>query len=492
MSINATTKLTNLQRSSSAVTGIQATLIAVLLGFGIPLLLVTISVGLLNTVLIFVAVTGVGFWLCHHTHTNLVDSKLKILGTFWLIKVIVTLFLLFAGWVPELDPSSMNWGYDPQRYYQDAWTLVEEGWNPSIGSNYQGIIFFYGVIFYLFGYNPVIPALINAFITLLGTLFIIRCAYSFVSGRTSKDWTLAGLLLVPEVLWYDVMTSRESLMAVLISVAILAAGRYLVGVKFVSLSRTLLLAGTALLAILTVRTSMAIPVVCSIAGMMILMPIKRKIGTLGKVLVLCFIIAVASVGEFIQQETGGHQSFSYIESIEYGLTFQSNVAALNQWSNNSIGLLIAPNNVWQSVLYLPPRMVLYLAAPLPNVAVSIPALINGSWGAWQGLMTILTSVMMLLGLPYALAGASQCWTLRRQQPAFMVLHIAFWATFIAVAGGNIIIHERYRVMFTLLLFACVWFGYTRSTGSEVLRWARPWFRLLGISAAFYAGYKFFT
>ena len=60
----------------------------------------------------------------------------------------------------------------------------------------------------------------------------------------------------------------------------------------------------------------------------------------------------------------------------------------------------------------------------------------------------------------------------------------------AVSGGNIIIHERYRVMFTSLLFACMWFGYTRCSRREVKRWALPWFGLLAAGAFFYVGYKF--
>lgn len=98
--------------------------------------------------------------------------------------------------------------------------------------------------------------------------------------------------------------------------------------------------------------------------------------------------------------------------------------------------------------------------------------------------------MMLLGLPLALASAAQTWRFRRYQSALMVLHITFWITFMAVAGGNIIIHERYRVMFTLLLFTCMWLDYTRCTRREVKRWAIPWFSLLAASGGFYIAYKF--
>lgn len=487
--ITASTNQAYLQRPGFSLTRTQAILLSFLLGVGVFLQVVTVSAALANTLVLFVFLTAMGLWLCHRTRVNLGDPKLNILGTFWLLKVGITLLLLYAGWIPYLDPAtSPIWGYDPQRFYQYAWDLIENGWTPLDGLNYQGAIYYYGGIFYLFGYNPVIPALINAFVTLLGTLFLIRCLYSFVPDRTAKDWTIAGLLLVPEVLWYDVMTSRETLMAALIIFAALGAGRYLVGVKKSSLASTLLLSGTALFAILAVRTSMAIPVVASTAIMALVLRSHHKMGALMKVLLVGLGIAVLSAGPLVQNLAGG-SDVNYLEALESAQSFETNVAAQIEWSDNSIGMLLAPNNAWQSLLYLPPRMVLYLAAPFPNAAVSLTELIDGSWTAWQPLMTLPTSAMMLLGFPYVLAGGAQAWRFRRRQPAPLVSHITFWITFMAVAGGNIIIHERYRLMCTLLLFACMWFGYTRCSRREVKRWAFPWFGLLAAGAVFYVGYK---
>ncbi len=463
-----------------------------LLGVGVLVLVITVKVALANTLLIFVTFTGLGLWLCHRTRFDLADPKLKILSTFWLFKVLITLFLLYVGWIPQLDPSSASWGYDPQRFYIDSWDLIENGWNPLAGANYQGIIFYYGAIFYLFGHNPVIPALINAFVTLLGTLFLIRFVYSFVPERTTKDWTIASLLMVPEVLWYDVMTARETLMSVLIIFGVLSIARYLVDIKNVGLGRTLLVSGMSLFVILAVRTSMAIPVVASIGIMVFFLRSKRKMGAFTKVMMLGLAIAGMSMGPLIQNLAGG-SDVDYFAALVSAHSFESNVAsnAAVSWSENSIGLLLKPNNAMQALLYLPLRMVLYLAAPLPNIAISVSELIEGSWGAWQNLMTIPTSAMMLLGFPLALASAEHAWRFRRYQSAPFALHITLWVTFIAVAGGNIIIHERYRVMFTLLLFTCMWLGYTHCTHSEVKRWAIPWYILLIVSAVFYTSYKGF-
>ena len=104
-------------------------------------------------------------------------------------------------------------------------------------------------------------------------------------------------------------------------------------------------------------------------------------------------------------------------------------------------------------------MVLYLAAPLPNLG----GLAGGGWAAWQSLMAMITSALNLVLVPYVLAGTLAAWRQRRWLPGLMVVVIAFWVIFAAVVGGNVIIHERYRVMSSLLFFAVAWIGYTMLT-----------------------------
>jgi hypothetical protein len=136
-------------------------------------------------------------------------------------------------------------------------------------------------------------------------------------------------------------------------------------------------------------------------------------------------------------------------------------------------------------------MVLYLASPLPNVAVSLDALVAGEWHEWQRLMTIPTSALILLGFPYVLAGTAHAWRHRLRYPLLTVIPIGFWVVFTVVAGGNIIIHERYRLMSTLLLFATMWIGFTQSSTSLTKKWAVFWYGLLGAMTCLYIAFKFF-
>jgi len=467
----------------------QVLLFLLILGAGPVLLLLTVQVALINTLLIFVFITLVGFWLCRATAIRLGDMKLRILGTLWLIKVGLTLFLLYSGWIPDLSQGlSASGAYDPQRYYYDAYTLIEDGWNPVVGSNYQGIIFYYGAIFYLFGHNPVIPALINVFVTLLGTLFLIRASYEFRGLRGSRNWTIAYVLLIPEILWYDVMTSRETLAAVLILVPSLSMGRYLVGTSKVTLLRTLLVSGVCIIFLLAVRTTMVLPVLISITFIGLLLHSRRQFGITAKVLLVAFLTGLVLLGPLVQYLIGG-VNVDYVASLQSVQSSTGVIASGHEWSENSIGLLLAPNSIIESILFLLPRTLLYLIAPLPNIGVSITDLLAGSWGAWQNLLTVATSCIIIFALPYALSGFSFAIRQRKQYPAPLILHITFWVTLLSIAGGNIIIHERYRIMMTLLLFTSAWLGYTSCTRKQINRYAVAWYALLVCVTIFYMIYK---
>jgi len=459
-----------------------------------------VQVDLGSTLCVFIFVTIIGLWSCHRTIFLLNDSKLGMLGSVWLIKLGLTVFLLYAGWITDLDPSSPNWGSDPFRFYYDAWATVQNNWIPlstwdgytfASGVNYTGIIYYYGFIFYLFGHNPVTPALVNSFITLLGTLFLVRCLYAFFPHRTDKDWYLVWLLLIPEVVWYDIQTSRESLMSVLIIVSVLSAGRYFVGVKNIKILGTLLLSGTTLFAVLAVRTSMAIPIIMSMFFFVVLFRSQTMKGPLATVLVLGLVLGLMFFGPLIQNQLGG-ADVNYSNSLVASQSFENNVASSSQmsWSDNSIGMLIVPRNAWQSILFLWPRMILYLSVPFPQVTVTLGGLLEGTYPPWANLMNLLTAILMVSGFPYVLAATAMTFRNRKSFPAELIIPITFWITFIAVAGGNMIIHERYRLMCSLLLFACMWIGYAYCSSSELNRWASRWFTLLAICAAFFIGYKY--
>lgn len=120
--------------------------------------------------------------------------------------------------------------------------------------------------------------------------------------------------------------------------------------------------------------------------------------------------------------------------------------------------------------FLPLKMIMYLASLFPNIAISVSGLIAGDYSQWLRLTTLSTSVLILLCFPSILAASAFACRNRVEFPTLLIIPIAFWVTFAAVAAGNIIIVERYRLMFSLLLFTCIWLGYTQSCFSSSVNW----------------------
>jgi len=477
---------------SVAVPAGQVAFLFLLLGIGYPIILATIEHSSFSAVILLSFDSVVGLMLCRRTQVQLRDPSLSILGYLWLAKLGATLFLLYVGWIPELDPAlTSRWGYDPQRYFFQANELVANNWSTDfISLNYTGILYYYGAIFYAFGHNPVIPALINAFITLIATLYLVKVGYEIKGQRDRRDWILAFALLLPEMLWYDVMTSRETLMAVLLLFAMLTSGRYLARTASISLFDVLISVGLTMIIIASVRVSMLLPVVISISLMVLLIQTKRELRFSQRILLTTGAGVALMTGPVINAYIGGYdfhidRAFHTVApSAEYLFQISG-----KDWSQNSIGMLLIPNGTLQSILFLPLRMILYLVSPLPNVIISASDLMSGSWAAWQKLLTMVAAVINVFLIPYVLASLVQSIKLRKTNPAPLLLHISYWVTFASIAGGSLIIHARYRVMALLLLWGCAWLGVRTCPKNLIYRTTLLWYGLLACGALFYIAYK---
>lgn len=467
----------------------QFALLFLLLGICIPLIFATIQQATLNAIVLLGFVSVGGLVLCRNTQVHLNDPSLRVLGYFWLIKLGLTIFLLYAGWMPQLDPATSDaWGYDPQRYYIQAQELVDNNWSPDFVSlNYVGILYYYGAIYYVLGHNPVIPALFNAFVTLIAALYLVRVGYEIKGQKGPRDWTLAFALLLPEVLWYDVMTSREMLTAALLLFAMLTAGRYLARTAPVSLSKVLIIVGLSSFSIAAVRTSMLLPVIASIVLMVLLVFPQRGARVVQRTILVVAAAAILIAGSIIA-------GFNIGATLQVAFSASENVATISgladNWSDNSIGLLLMPEGLLQSILFLLPRMLLYLVAPLPKVYVSVSNLLAGSREDWGQLLTLPSSMLNIFVIPYALASLVQSIKTRKANAAPLIFHISYWVTFMAIAGGNLIIHERYRVMATMLLWGCAWLGAVTCSKSLIHKTSVLWYGLLTVGALFYLSYKF--
>jgi len=244
-----------------------------------------------------------------------------------------------------------------------------------------------------------------------------------------------------------------------------------------------------MLAIAALRTAMLLPVLAILALMILVVKQDHASPMLQRTILAAVAAGTLVAAPLIAVFLGSYE-FNVGDTLQGVTSTSQDVAQAGEgWSENSIGLLFLPQGPLQAILYLPPRMVLYLLAPLPNVLVPVTELLAGTWDAWQRLSTLLSSMVNVLALPYVLASLVRSLRMRKQDVAPLVLHISYWVTFAAVAGGNVTIHERYRVMATLLFWGCAWLGARTCSRNEIRTAAISWYGALALGALLYLAYK---
>lgn len=461
------------------------------LGIGFVTIIATIEKSLIPTLLTYLIILVAGLAACKKVEAEYNFQKIKSLRLAWLLKIYFSLFLLYWGWMPELyQLNSSDWGYDPQRYYFQAHELIENDWTPDFTSlNYFGILYYYAIIYKLIGFNPIVPALVNMFVTLLATLQIIKFCAKNKLVASEKLWRAAVIILVPEVLWYDILTSRETLVAALLINAEIFFGNYFLNSNNkVKLTEWVEFFACVVM-IVAVRTSMIIPLIMSFILMAIAFGGYEKTGKYKIIFYIALSILLIYVSSLASELFGGY-GFNVFEILTSFANSSDNLATdLDNWTDNSIGKLLFPNNLFQAILYIIPRALIYLIAPLPTIGFDIEKMISGSWVAWQALLTALTSILNLLLIPYVVSLLTYTIKTRRINAPLLILNVAFLSNILVIAGGNLIIHERYRLMTIVLFYALAWISYENATLIKHRKTQFKYYLLLIVCAIFYGIYK---
>jgi len=453
----------------------------------------TTEVARYSTIAVFCVTAVVGALLCRRLQMKLGDPALQVTADLWMVKLVLTLFLMYYSWLPQLDPESTGtWGYDPQRYYWQAQELIDNNWIPDItGLNYFGILYYYGAIMALLGRNPLVPAFVNCFVTLIAVLSLAQFCYEIRTRATHRDWHIVLVLLFPELVWFDVLTSRETLVAALIVIFFTTAGRYLARTAPVRMGHVLLICAVTVVIIAGVRTSMLLPLVAALMLLIVFVRHARERRTFGPVVLAAAALVSIVFAPLIAGSIGG-EDFSTVQAVRTSTLTEENAVAIDEgtwWAEDSIGRLFLPDNIVEAILFVPPRFAMYLVAPWPNTGVSVGGLLGQSWDVWQRLMVSLSALFNIVAMPYVLASAVQTVANRKSASGALVLHISYWLVAFAVAGGNLIIQERYRVMASMLLWACAWLGATTVTKQLFIKTAAAWYGFLFAGGLFYLLYK---
>lgn len=436
--------------------------------------------------------TFFGLWLCGLCARQANDHKLRILGYLWVAKLAFCLLLLFWGWLPELAPGSTpDWGYDPQRFYEQAWDLTQNGWSTAgLQLNYVGILYYYGGLFLVFGHNPITPLLANSLVTLVATLYVVKAVYEIKVTRGGRDWLIGLTLLLPELLWYDVMTSRETLVAALLIVVLITCCRIVAGIGQFNLKNAAVIS-VCLGAIGAIRTSIILAIALSVLLMLLLTKAKDNNVRASRVYLAVYIFSIMAAASLIGGVLGSTNQ-NLIQNVQ---SASASEAILDNadlvWNDNSVGRALLPKNGIEIVLFLPIRMLLYLFSPLPTPVFTLSGLLGRSWIAWQSLISTAGALINAALFPYVLTSAHDAIKNRRLANGPLLLHLVFWPTLGAVAGGNLIIQERYRIMAILPMCACAWLGWRTGSRNTIIRMWGIWLIMGSSVVGLYIARKFF-
>ena len=189
--------------------------ITLTLGFGTWLLLHAHRVSVVGSIVLLVIAVVLGTWQCRRLTPVFGSSFSKKLECAWLIKILLSLTFVSLGWLHEIDRvdtiAKLHFSYDPIRYFFDAIAFIDNNWQHTTGSNSTGILYYYGLIFFVFGNSPFTAALFNNLVTLLVVLFVIRCLSEFRKTEINGSFLLILLVAIPDSIWFDSITSREGI-----------------------------------------------------------------------------------------------------------------------------------------------------------------------------------------------------------------------------------------------------------------------------------------
>jgi len=400
----------------------------------------------------------------------------------YLLKLVLVLVCLYGNWVGTLYSVGAESGYDAQRYYFNAKTLAESNFDQSAlpGINYVGILYYYGLLFKLVATNPVTPALFNSIVTLAATLCVVSVGYRLRNRRIPGNWTLGLVMIIPEVVWYDAITSRETIVAALL----VATSLTLVKCRsqFASLSFSpigLFVVSTAVFGIAVIRTVMLIPA-CLTLLLALLVYKKSTSGLLIALITVPFFLLMARYGADLSSALGSQTGLADIVGGDQSLVLNRSDYL---WSQDSLGVLLAPKNDLELVLLFPARLILYLVSPFPGVLFSFEFKLF--W--WQIVAHALSAVLYICLFPYMLAAIIAAMT-RKGYRHWLAVCLPLILIFFTIVEGTPYIVERYRVMVVPFLWGAIWLGF-ECKKSLVLKIYLGWCVTLIVTTVAYVALK---
>jgi hypothetical protein len=413
----------------------------------------------------------IGYFAVGYVAEKLDDRRLLAIRWIQFAKLVIVFLLVYVHWAKFLDPGSgLIWDYDPQRYFLQAqqWASSGLSWDAKPSASYVGVIYYYGALAWVFGSSPLIPALINTLTTLLSILSIIMVGRGLLGERTKGLWLLGLILLLPDILWFDCISSRESLCLFLITTCLTIMLSCSEGILAQKISAGRLLTYLVSILLLTAtRATMALGVVLvTMVQMFIAQGSKRSIAP--RVAVVSVLVAGLAGSAMLALSLG-----STITALNLG---KENLMGMNTDRNNyyvedSVTRHLASDNPVVNAFAAPIRAMFYVVNGLPAAIENPPVLWDPSTPYFQAIASAITGTLNMLAIPLFFLGARKAFN-RADRSAFWSVVVPTLILLAALGYGTQIIQERYRTQLMPMYWTIVWIGFHASLDQRrvVTRW----------------------
>lgn len=377
------------------------------------------------------------------------DSKLLRIAPLFHFKLCLTILVANRLWVPLMYAAR---GYDPERYYYQALDLADANFNlyaaPVEQLNYMGVVYFYAGVFKVFGRLPEVAAIVNCICTMAAVALLIHAYYCLRPVRGRHDWVLSLSILLPEIVWFDALTSRETLVLALLHLSTLPLALY-----FLAPSRSrrfwqiFLVSGASLVLLALVRAWVVFPACGSALAYYLVSRAPTRPSRVLRwflvVVLLCIPPALLTLGTVIGSATTSLPAVFVTASPEIVQDFTTESLVAKQ---------LIPHAPWQFVAYAPIRIVANIVAPMPYYFFGFQNILLS-----QETGQALTAVFFIATLPLVLSGAF-AGIRSRLFRAWWCFAAPYFLIMVSIAMGFLGVHSRYRVMGGALFCGCAWVG----------------------------------
>lgn len=369
---------------------------------------------------------------------------------FFLISFFVSLLLLYFCWTPYLNLADAKEGFDPQRYYVYATEYIKRGdFTGWVGGGLNGVVYMFAYIMMVFGNDPLVPLYFNLFLLLIQTLWMYKifCRYCDKGHKY-----VPYLLLIPEVVYYNVMTSKETL-------CMFGAAWILYELFMTSRKRSLLHVLLLLLAMafeLYVRATFAVIIV--FAYLLFLIFGSSQMTVTKKFLALLVMSGGLYIGftlgsSFITQDT-----IEEYQELAVSAASGDNESTFDV-SGSSLSGKLVPHNQVEMVVFGFLRAILYL---MPDTSIITAFSKDPTLFRLGPFTQLLTGGLMALLIPLVFISVWKTKKMKLQTftPLFYILIILILFVSFSRPG---MVHQRYRIVYDSMYFfsAILSFGYFR-------------------------------